>query len=244
MELSVSPSPDAEDSIYQAAKKGLTRWLSAAREKVMAPFRRFRSQPNPEEIYSTVPIWQEEVDRIASALTPALREGWDAVNLPGHFSVDDPYIQANIAMTKNLLVRIPNEVHTLVVREILEGASNQESVEQIAARVDDVLTFTGSENWDNRSKVIAATEVNRHYNSALLAHGLKAEQQGRRGLMKRWDTRMDGRERLWHHDANGQVRPLGQPFLVGGEALLFPVDPKGRADNVIACRCALEIMNI
>lgn len=234
-------SDGAEDSVYQAAKRGLRRWLDAARDKVMAPWRRFQAQPNPEEISSTVPIWQAEVDRIADALTPALREGWGAVNLPGNLPVDDPYIQANIAMTKNLLVRVPDEVHALVVRQILEGTNNQETPAQIAARVDDVLTYTGSENWDNRAKVIAQTESNRHYNSSMLAHGLKAEQQGRRDLTKRWDTRMDGRERLWHHDADGQVRPLMQPFLVGGEPLLFPVDPRGRPDNVINCRCSLKI---
>lgn len=237
------PSEDAEQSVYRAARDGLQRWLGRARDAVMAPWRRFQSPPAPAEIYSTVPVWQAEVDRIASALTPSLREGWGATNLPGEFNVNDPYIQANLALTKNLLVRVPDEVHALVVREILEGSNNQESTAQIAARVDDVLTFTGSENWDSRARIIAQTETNRHFNSSMLAHGLLLEGQGRRDLRKQWDTRMDQNERPAHHDAdNLTVDSLGQPFIVGGEALLFPGDPRGRPDNVINCRCSVRIL--
>lgn len=229
------PSPDSERSAFEAVRDGLRRWLDRARERVMSPWTRFRAQPSAQEIAPTVPVWQTEVDRILSALTPALREGWAAANLPGNYSPNDPYIQANLALTKNLLVRIPDEVHTLVVREILTGTSAQETTEQIANRVQDVLTYTGSEDWNGRARTIARTEVNRHFNSSMLAHALLLENKGRLGLTKQWDTRMDGDERAWHHAANNQLRPLNQPFLVGGEALLFPVDPRGSPANVINC---------
>ena len=236
------PSPDADRSAYDAARDGIRRWLNRARDRVMAPWRRFRAQPAPQEIAATAPEWQQEVDRILAALTPALREGWAAADLPGNYRADDPYIRTNLALTRNLLVRIPDEVHALVVRQILEGVNNQETTEQIANRVDDVLTFTGSANWSDRAKVIARTEVNRHFNSSMLAHALLLEYQGRQDLSKQWDTRMDGKERLWHHEANGQTQLLTQPFLVGGETLLFPTDPRGRASNVVNCRCDLRIL--
>lgn len=236
------PSPDAEGSAYEAAKNGLRRWLDRARDAVLAPFKRYKAQPSPPAIYSTVPVWQAEVDRILAALTPALREGWAAANLPGDYSPNDPYIRANLALTKNLLVRIPDEVHALVIRQILEGTSNQETVDQIADRVQDVLTYTGSQDWDGRARTISQTESNRHFNGSMLAHGLLLERQGRQGLSKQWDTRMDTRERPAHHQANDQVRPLMQPFIVGGEPLLFPVDPRGSPSNVINCRCELRIL--
>jgi hypothetical protein len=236
------PSDDAERSALNAVSSGLKRWLGIAREAVIAPWRRFRAQPNPDAIQATEPVWQAEVARILAALTPALREGWGAANLPGDFSIDDPYIQANLALTRNLLVRIPDETHALVVAQIITGTDAAESMEQIAARVQHVLTFTGSEDWPARAKTIAQTEVNRHFNSSLLAHGLLREKQGVVGLRKRWDTRMDGKERLWHHQANNQTRPLQQPFQVGGEDLMFPVDPTGRPDNVVNCRCELRLL--
>ena len=207
----------------------------------MAPWRQFRAMPNPVAIASTVPLWREQVDRILPALTPAQREGWAAAHLVGEFEPDDPFIRANIALTHNLLVRIPDEVHAMVVSAILEGSQRAESTEQIARRVDDILTFTGSENWENRAKVIAQTESNRHFNGSMLAHGLLREQAGDSSLMKRWDTIMDGKERRAHELANNQTQSLKQPFIVGGEELLFPGDPGGKPSNVINCRCSLRL---
>jgi len=235
------PSKDSERSIYDAAKSGLQRWLGRAREVVMAPWRKFQAQPNPDTLRATVPLWQDQVDRILEALTPALREGWAAANLPGDYDPQNPYIRANLALTYNLLVRIPDEVHAMVVKEILEGTNASESLEQIANRVDNVLTYTGSENWDGRARLIAQTELTRHYNSSTLAHGLIREQQGQQGLTKEWDTTMDGRERQAHRFANSQVQPLGQPFIVDGVPMLFPGDPTAPPDLVCGCRCDLII---
>jgi hypothetical protein len=235
-------SRGAEDGVFRAAKEGLVRWLGRAREVVMAPWRQFQATPNPQAIASTVPLWQAQVDRILPALTPAQREGWAAAHLPGDFEPNDPFIQANLALTYNLLVRIPDEVHAMVVSAILEGAQKAESTEQIANRVDDILTYTGSENWESRARTIAQTESNRHYSGSMLAHGLLREQMGDASLTKRWDTRMDGKERDWHKDANGDVKPLKQPFVVGGEGLLFPGDPTGKPSNVINCRCELRLL--
>lgn len=230
-----SPSDGAERSALQAVSSGLKRWLDKARDAVMSPWKRFKAQPSADAIAATEPAWMEEVNRILAALDPAIREGWAATDLPGDLNINDPYIQANLALTKNLLVRVPDEVHAMVVNAILKGVKAGEPMEQIAARVQQVLTYTGSEDWPSRAQTIAQTETNRHFNSSMLAHGLLREKQGVRGLQKRWDTRMDGRERAWHGEANNQVRPLLQPFLVGGENLMFPVDPTGRPDNVINC---------
>lgn len=208
----------------------------------MAPWRLFKAQPSPTEIQSTTPEWQRAVDRIATSLTPSIREGWAAIELPPDADLNDPYIQANLAMTKNLIVRVPDEVHARIVQQILEGADAQESPEQIAERVQNVLSFTGTEDWPSRARTIAQTESNRHYNSGMLAHGLRLQRDGRQNLTKIWNTTMDGRERPWHHDANNQRRELMQPFLVGGEPLLFPCDPRGQPWNVINCRCDLRIL--
>lgn len=234
-------SRDSEASVFRTVKDGLTRWLNRAREVVMTPWRQYQAVPDPVAIQATAPLWQAQVDRILKALTPAQIEGWAAAHLPGDFDPSDPYIQANLALTYNLLVRIPDEVHSLVVAAILQGTNNGESIEQIARRVDDILIFTGSENWENRARVIAQTETNRHFNGSMLAHGLLQEKNGALGLSKRWDTILDGRERVEHQQANNQVQPLNQPFIVGGESLLFPGDPTGAPSNVINCRCSLRL---
>lgn len=228
-------SQGAEDSVFQAVKSGLTRWLGRAREVVMAPWRQFKVAPNAEAIASVQPAWQAEVDRILAALTPALREGWAAAHLPGDFDPSDPYIQANLALTNNLLVRIPDDVHAMVIAAILEGSNKGESTEKIARRVDDILNYTGSENWENRAKVIARTELTRHFAGSMLAHGLLRQKSGDLSLLKQWDTTMDNKERTEHRLANDQTQPLGLPFIVGEEPLLFPGDPRGSPSNVINC---------
>jgi uncharacterized protein with gpF-like domain len=237
-------SPSAEESVYQTVKGSLTRWLGRAKDAVLASWREFKAPPNAGAVDAQAPAWQAEVDRIIAALTPALIEGWSAAHLPGDYNPQDPYVQANLALTKNLLVGIPDEVHALVVREILEGTNAGETVDQIAHRVDNVLTYTGSANWDNRARVIAQTECNRHYNGSLLAHALLSSTQDKKQLTKEWDTRMDGKERPAHHLANGQSQSLNQPFIVDGEPLLFPGDPTGHPANVINCRCGMKILDV
>lgn len=237
-------SREAEDNVYQAAKTGLTRWLARAKSAAMEPFRRFQAQPDPNGILSVQPVWQVEVDRIVASLTPTLKEGWAAAHLPGNYDPQDPFIKANLALTRNLLARIPDEIHSLVIRQILEGVNAGETTDQIAARVDDVLTYTGSENWNARAKLIAQTESVRHFSSSLLAHGLLVEREDRIPLVKEWQTQTDGRERLAHRDADHQKRPLSQPFDVGGFPLLFPGDPEGPANLICGCRCFLTLERV
>lgn len=237
-------SRDAEDSVFRAAYDGLRRFLGRAREVVMAPFERFKAAPNADAVYSAAPIWQAQVDRIMNALTPALQEGWAAAHLPGDYSPSDPYIQANLALTHNLLVRVPDEVHALVVRQILEGTNANESNDQIAARVDRVLDVSGSENWEGRARVIAQTESNRHYNSSLLAHALLVEREDGGVWIKKWQTLTDGKERAEHLEADHQERPLSSPYEVGEEPLMFPGDPTGAPWNVINCRCGQTIRRV
>lgn len=62
---------------------------------------------------------------------------------------------------------------------------------------------------------------------------------------KEWLTALDGRERLAHASANGQVRPVEVEFDVGGEKLRYPGDPRGSPGNVINCRCTtLPVLRI
>lgn len=57
------------------------------------------------------------------------------------------------------------------------------------------------------------------------------------GAYKRWVTMHDDRVREGHSLADGQEVPLGSPFVVDGEFLQYPGDPRGSAGNVVNCRC-------
>jgi HK97 family phage portal protein len=86
----------------------------------------------------------------------------------------------------------------------------------------------------NRSMVIARTEAIRaaNFGSTEAAKGTGLD------LEKEWIATFDGFAREEHLAANGQRRPLNDPYDVWGDKLMYPGDPSGRAENTIQCRCA------
>lgn len=240
----MAASRNAEEGVYEAAKAGLKRWLKAARNAVMAPFKDFHTQPSADAVYATVPVWQDQVDRILAALTPVLREGWAAANLPESFDVNDPYVQANLAMTRNLLTRIPDETHARIVAIIFDGTNKGQSTDVIAGRIDDLLVYEGQENWDGRARLIAQTETTRNFSSSMVAHGLLVERQDGVRLAKKWIAHDDDRTRASHKKTDDQVRRLNEPFDVDDVPMAFPGDPTAPAEEVCGCRCWPKIIKL
>jgi SPP1 gp7 family putative phage head morphogenesis protein len=58
-------------------------------------------------------------------------------------------------------------------------------------------------------------------------------------LNKEWISAEDDRTRPDHAAANGQIVGMDDSFDIGGEALMYPGDPGGSADQVINCRCTV-----
>jgi len=208
----------------------------------MAPWRQHRLQPDPTAIYATQGAWNDELDTILTAIGEISLHAWsDATDVPPVSR--HAFIQASLAQTENLLVRIPDETYNLVFAELSDGVNAGESLEQLAARVDQVLSYTDSERWPNRAKVIAQTETTRAYGAGTLAAGMEMSRVTGRLLRKRWDTRDDSRVRSPHREVDGEVRGLSMPFYVDGFPMMFPGDPIAPADLVCGCRCSLHILN-
>jgi uncharacterized protein with gpF-like domain len=66
---------------------------------------------------------------------------------------------------------------------------------------------------------------------------MKDAQAGVPQLRQQWWATLDDRTRETHRAAHEQIRDIGQPFEVGGEALAFPGDPAGSPKETINCRC-------
>ncbi len=220
----------------------LRRWLTKAREAVMRPFREYRLPPDPTAIYSTQEAWNDELGTILTTIGEISLHAWsDATDVPPVSR--HAFIQASLAQTENLLVRIPDDTYNLVFAELSDGINAGESVDQLAARVDQVLDYTGSERWPNRAKVIAQTETTRAYGGGTLAAGMEMSRVTGRLLKKVWDTRDDSRVRSPHREVDGEVRDLSMPFYVDAVPMLFPGDPSAPPDLVCGCRCELRIVN-
>lgn len=52
-----------------------------------------------------------------------------------------------------------------------------------------------------------------------------------------WIAALDGKERPTHNAAHGQEVDINEPYIVGGEPLIYPGDMNGSPENVIECRC-------
>ena len=89
---------------------------------------------------------------------------------------------------------------------------------------------------DDRAVNMAKTESN-----AINCYGdlLDAKILGK--TKKTWHTIIDGREREWHEEVNGTTIPIEEPFDVGGELMMQPLDDSmgAGADNIANCRCWL-----
>lgn len=219
-----------------------TAWLGAATAAVLGGFNAFGTAPDPNAIWSTVPAWERQVDRLMSALEQIARAGWIqaskdlGADMP--FDIQDSILADQLARTRNLMVRTPDEVYRRIIEELGAAVANGESVDQQVARVRHVLDVTGTENWPARARTVAVTEVHRAYNMGGLAAAqrIQMRERGPR-LLKRWDSKEDSATRPAHRVADGQIQPVNHPFWVGGEALMSPGDPSGSPANVINCRC-------
>lgn len=231
-----------EATVYRVVSAALTRWLSSARDLVMAPFRRYHLMPDPSGIAATQQMWNNEVDTILTVLGRIAMGAWaEATDIPPVSR--HAFVMSQLAQTQNLLVRIPDEVYNLVFAEITDGVNAGENLVQVAARIDAVFSFTASERWPNRARTVATTEVTRAYGAGTLAAGMEQSRVTGRMLRKRWDTEHDQRVRATHRDVDGAVVDLSMPFYVGGFPLLFPGDPLAPAEEVVNCRCDLVIVN-
>jgi hypothetical protein len=120
-----------------------------------------------------------------------------------------------------------------VVNAIATGRAEGLGAEAISRRIRDEVGDGAAAAA--RARVIARTEV---HNAATWASDMMADLTGLR-LEREWAAVEGGRTRPSHAAADGQRRPKGQPFDVGGAKLMRPGDPDGPADEVINCRCVV-----
>lgn len=234
-----------EAAFYALVLAALAAWLSAVAAKVLSPWRLYRMAPDPQALWSLVPAWDREVRGLVAWLRGnAAPEGWDRwfdeledsgdLRIPAYPSTN-AHIAAHLAMVDNYLVRIPEEVFNLIIADVVDGHNDGDSMEEIAARIEDTLNVTGSENWAARSRTISVTEVNGTANAGWYAAALRTEE-----LLgpqwKQWLQSHDEAVRSEHR--TDQKRPMREPFLIGGELLQYPGAKNGSPWNIINCRCA------
>lgn len=87
-----------------------------------------------------------------------------------------------------------------------------------------------------RARTIVYTELGR-INSAAAQASMEEAARLLPGMKKRWVHSGKKHPRIDHLGAHGQVVDVDQPFIVGGEELMYPRDPDASARNTINCGC-------
>jgi hypothetical protein len=231
----------AERSIYAAVWEALSAWLVATSRRVLRG-----PAPEPEAIFSQAPAWSTAVDDIiATAVIPVMDRAYESIFGPGYDWRDRPNVITYLAGVKNRMVRTPDEVFDLVAGQIAAGVTLGEGIPELASRVDEVLSSTGTERWKNRAITVSRTETMGSLNASRTdAFQALAEEDEETEYERIWLATLDLRTRRAHRDADGDRAPVGDPFMVGGEALMFPGDPTGSASNVINCRCTTLLVEV
>lgn len=168
-----------------------------------------------------------------------------------NFSLTNPFIrgvliQAGTKIT-NIVETTRLDLMSIVDRSWEEGLSIPHTA--------DALRAYGLDNA--RAALIARTELIGISNGGSIAAAATSQSESLTGgdglppLVKLWLTAEDERVRDYdqgdfsHVEAGdtygeGSGIPLGEPFVVSGEDLMYPGDPSGSAGNVCNCRCAVS----
>lgn len=227
-----------EQALLGVVTSALKSWLSRAKEAVMRPWRTYAGMPDPTGVYR-VP-W--ETDTIMTELGRISLSAWSqATDVPPVSR--HAFVMSALAQAENFLVRIPDETADLVFAAITDTINGGGDTQAVADAVDDVLTWTNSEYWPHRARVIAITETTRAYGAGTLAAGMEQSRVTGRLLAKRWVNEADTRVRATHRAVTREAIALTAMFRVGNDLMLYPCDPMASVDECAGCRCDLVIVD-
>lgn len=238
----------SEDRVGRSWLSAARTWTEAVKGRVLGPHRAAGAAPDAVMVLSDNGLWVEQLNsKVRPSILDVVRSAYRAATgkqPPGGFDQSDK-VTRYLDQSINRMVNTPDEVYRRITKSLAEGVAAGESVPDLAARVDEILTVTGNDNWTNRSVTVARTEVTAAQNVGALAAGAQRAITERQPMVKTWvaTTRppSSSRTRPDHLEADGQTVPLTEPFLIGGHRMQFPGDPSGPADEVINCRCSLIV---
>ena len=139
----------------------------------------------------------------------------------------DPRVEAILKKNLEHVKDITATTQQSLVETLTIGIAEGEDVAALKKRITKVYDFAE----DARTNSIARTTATQGINQGQYLAMNDNEVEG-----KRWLTQRDGNARAEHEEADWQFSKLNEPFDVGGEALSFPGDGAGSAENVLNCR--------
>ena len=220
-------------------------WYSFQKQLFTAQGKRIRKQlkDNAKAIKKDNPInevdWDKENEIFTKKSIPVITEviteaGEYAMNQIGKFGFD-PTDEITAKWIDKKAITFAKEINKTTKKRLknslAEGLGEGEGIPKLAKRVSAVMAG----RIKSSAETIARTEVLSSSNAGTM-HGY-----GQSGIVKKkeWLATRDAKTRDEHGTADGQVVLLKNDFVIAGEKLSFPGDPKGSPGNIINCRCTI-----
>ena len=124
---------------------------------------------------------------------------------------------------------------------VRRAAASREPLSQ--AQIDRMVERYRERYIKYRAEVIGRTEALRAVhagNDEAYRQAIDGGAIGMDEIQRTWITKRDERRRPTHRLAEGQVRGINEPFIVGGAQLRYPGDSRAPARETVQCRCSLR----
>jgi len=162
-----------------------------------------------------------------------MRDPWKANTLMQLDTVAGERITEVWATSRKMYVKALQEATVTAANEGLGVEATQRRIRKLVnGKLKDDINI-----W--RARRIAQTEVIAAGNFGSVT-AIEAMNSDGLQVKKQWQAIPGAKTERHFPSMDGQVRAIGQPFDVFGEAMQYPGDPNGSAENVINCRCSVQ----
>lgn len=226
----------------------IIKQLGIAQQLVIAQLSASPSQAAQRRLRQLQREIENAMEDFRQAALAASTQGADTAWSGGIRAISAPFDAAGVALSglridagklmasKRLLTDRITDISTRALNK-LNGALMQHIIGAVplSDTITQVQTILGGAPRA-RAMTVAYTEIGRDYS---IAQDAAMQQAGSivPDLRKRWLKSGKLHPRVAHVQANNQIVPYNQPYLVDGEKLQFPRDPAGSAGNTINCGC-------
>jgi hypothetical protein len=188
------------------------------------------------DIFDT-PTWDRQL--IADAKTflmAAIMDGGNdiALMIKKELDMDEDEVAMAIIAGLAMFPEVNATTRRQLEKAITEGAGRGQSVKDIAIELRGVF----DKAIKTRARLVATNTVVFGVNEGQMA---VAKKQGYR--YKVWMSQRDEKVRVTHTHADGQARPIMDPFLVGGYLMMHPGAFTASIKETVNCRCTMVFTN-
>jgi uncharacterized protein with gpF-like domain len=189
-----------------------------------------------DNIIFDVQEWVDEIKRVLGPQAAAMMmEAFNAFVRENAidgvvFEPTDRQVLEGIRQIVDKTTSVPQTLHDSLLSVLEENIRLNNSPAEIAANISSFFDSTTNARAIRVAQTVSNYVVNK-------GNAIAAKQAG---IFKKklWLTQRDARVRNHHRSLDGETVPIDAEFkLTDGDALSMPGDPKGRAENVIRCRC-------